>query len=280
MKVKVGVFKCGNIGTAPILELLLDELADRKDLTVRTVSTGSKMDVGAIEETIEKIFEFAPDLLLFISPNTSAPGPAKAREVFSKRKVPAVIFTDGPGKRAMDEIEKQGLGYVIIMGDPLIGARREFLDPLEMAIFNSNVIKVLACTGVFRRIFREIDRLIDALKSGSDLTLPRLIIDTDDIRDAGDFQNPYAMTKAMAAYEMLKKAAEINVRACFIEKDKEKYVPFVACAHEIVQMSATLAEEAREIEKYGDTVLRTPHGKDGRLKTKDKLMLPPKASEQ
>lgn len=280
MKVKVGVFKCGNIGTAPILELLLDELADRKDLTVRTVSTGSKMDVGAVEETIEKIFEFAPDLLLFISPNTSAPGPAKAREVFSKRKVPAVIFTDGPGKRAMDEIEKQGLGYVIIMGDPLIGARREFLDPLEMAIFNSNVIKVLACTGVFRRIFREIDRLIDALKSGSDLTLPRLIIDTDDIRDAGDFQNPYAMTKAMAAYEMLKKAAEINVRACFIEKDKEKYVPFVACAHEIVQMSATLAEEAREIEKYGDTLLRTPHGKDGRLKTKDKLMLPPKASEQ
>jgi len=280
LKVKVGVFKCGNIGTAPILELLLDELADRKDLTVRTVSTGSKMDVEAVEETIEKTFEFAPDLLLFISPNTSAPGPAKAREALSKRKVPAVIFTDGPGKRAMDEIEKQGLGYIIIMGDPLIGARREFLDPLEMAIFNSNVIKVLACTGVFRRIFREIDRLIDTLKSGSDLTLPRLIIDTDDIRDAGDFQNPYAMTKAMAAYEMLKKAAEINVRACFIEKDKEKYVPFVACAHEIVQMSATLAEEAREIEKYGDTVLRTPHGKDGRLKTKDKLMLPPKASEQ
>ena len=280
MKVKVGVFKCGNIGTAPILELLLDELADRKDLAVRTVSTGSKMDVEAVEETIEKIFEFAPNLLLFISPNTSAPGPAKAREVFSKKKAPTVIFTDGPGKRAKEEIETQGLGYVIIMGDPLIGARKEFLDPIEMAIFNSNVIKVLACTGVFRRIFREIDRLIDALKRGSDLTLPRLIIDTDDIRGAGDFKNPYAMVKAMAAYELLKKVAEINVRACFIEKDKEKYVPFVACAHEIVQMSANLAEEAREIEKYGDTLLRTPHGKDGRLKTKDKLMLPPKAAEQ
>ena len=80
----------------------------------------------------------------------------------------------------------------------------------------------------------------------------------------------------MAAYELLKKVAEINVRACFIEKDKEKYIPLVACAHEIVQASANLAEEAREIEKYADTLLRTPHAKDGRLKTKDKLMLPPK----
>ncbi len=280
MIVKVGVFKCGNIGTAPILELLLDELADRKDLTVRTVSTGSKMDVEAVEETVEKIFEFSPDLLLFISPNTSAPGPAKAREVFSRKKVPTVIFTDGPGKRVKDEIERQGLGYVIIMGDPLIGARKEFLDPLEMAIFNANVIKVLACTGVLRRIFREVDKLILAIKSGASLSLPKLKIDTDDILDSGDFKNPYAMVKAMAAYELLKKVAEINVRACFIEKDKKKYVPFVACAHEIVQKSALLAEEAREIEKYGDTLLRTPHAKDGRLKTKDKLLFPPKTSDQ
>jgi len=273
-KVRIGVFKSGNIGTAPMLELLLDELADRKDITVRVVTTGSKMDVEAVEDSIGKTFDFAPDIVLFASPNTSAPGPAKAREILSKRKLPTVVFTDGPGKRVKAEIEEQGLGYAIIMGDPLIGARKEFLDPVEMAIFNSNVIKVLASTGVFRLVFQEVDKLIDAVKTGAGLALPRLIVDTDSIRDSVGFQNPYARAKAMAAYEMLKKAAEINVQACFIEKDKEKYVPMVACAHEIVQVGASLAEEAREIEKCGDTLLRTPHAKDGRLKTKDKLMFP------
>lgn len=259
-----------------MLELLLDELADRKDITVRTVTTGSKMDVEAIEDAIEKIFAFTPDIMLFVSPNTSAPGPTKAREVLSKKKVPAVVFTDGPGKRVKTEMEEQGLGYAIITGDPLIGARKEFLDPIEMAIFNSNIIKILASTGIFRLIFQEIDKLIYALKAGSKLSLPKLVIDTDSIRDSLNFKNPYAKAKAMAAYEMLKKVAEINVRACFVEKDKEKYIPLVVCAHEIVQASADLAEEAREIEKYTDTLLRTPHAKDGRLKTKDKLMLPPK----
>ncbi len=273
--VKVGVFKCGNIGTAPVLELLLDELADRKDVNVRTVTTGSKMDVEAVEDSVEKIFSFTPDIVLFVSPNTSAPGPAKAREVFSKKKVPTVVFTDAPGKRVKTEIEEQGLGYAIIMGDPLIGARKEFLDPLEMAIFNANVIKVLASTGVFRLVFQEVDKLIESLKAGATPSLPRLVIDTDSIRDSSSFRNPYAKVKAMAAYEMLKKVAEINVQACFVEKDKEKYIPLVACAHEIVQASANLAEEAREIEKYGDTVLRTPHAKDGRIKKKDKLMLSP-----
>ena len=64
LNIKVGVFKCGNIGTAPVLELLLDELADRKDLAVRTITTGSKKDVAAVDETVGKIFEFTPDLLL------------------------------------------------------------------------------------------------------------------------------------------------------------------------------------------------------------------------
>lgn len=273
--VKIVVFKCGNIGTAPLLELLLDELADRKDLAVRTLTTGSKMDVDAIEESIEKIFEFNPSLVLFVSPNTSAPGPAKAREVLSKKKVPTVVFTDAPGKRVKIEMEQQGVGYIIITGDPLIGARKEFLDPVEMAIFNANVIKTLAGTGVFRLVVQEIDKLIEATKAGANLSLPRLIIDTDSIRDSFAFKNPYAKAKAMAAYEMLKKVAEINVQACFVEKDKEKYIPLVACAHELVQASARLAEEAREIEKYGDTLLRTPHSKDGRLKTKDKLLLSP-----
>lgn len=273
--IRIGVFKCGNIATAPLLELLLDELADRKDITVRTVTTGSKMNVEAVEGAVEAVFDFRPDLVLFISPNTSAPAPSKAREILSKKKIPTIAFTDAPGKRVKTELEEQGLGYAIIMGDPLIGARKEFLDPLEMAIFNSNVIKVLASTGIYRLIVQEIDKVIYAVKETKSPALPKLVLDTNSIRDSQHFKNPYAKAKAMAAYEMLKKVAEINVQACFVEKDKEKYIPLVACAHEIVQASADLAERAREIEKYGDTLLRTPHSKDGRLKTKEKLMLSP-----
>ncbi len=279
-KVKIGVFKCGNIGTAPLFELLLDEIADRKDIKVRVVTTGSKMNVDDVEDALPKIFEFDPDLIVSISPNPSVSGPARAREILSGKGVPSVVISDSPGKRIKDEIDRQGLGYIIIMGDPLIGARREFLDPIEMAIFNANVIKVLAATGVYRMIFQEIDRLIHGLKEELNPALPRLVIDTDNIRDNSDFKNPYAMAKAMAAYELTKKVAEINTRACFVEKEMKKYVPLVACSHEIVQTAAKLAEEAREIEKYANTLTRSPHSRDGMPKTKTKLMLPPTSDEK
>ena len=277
--VKVGVFKCGNIGSSPLFELLLDELADRQDIKIRTVTTGSKMGVEDVEEALPKILEFDPDLLISISPNPSIPGPAKVREKLSKSNVPGVVISDAPGKRVKSELEKQGLGYIIITGDPLIGARREFLDPVEMAIFNSNVIKVLAITGVFRIIHREIDKLIHAIKTGLRPVLPKLVVDVASIRDNSDFENPYAKAKAIAAYELAEKIAEINFQACFMEKERDKYIPLVACAHEIAQIAAKLAEEAREIEKYGDTLVRKPHSKKGEPKTKARLMLPPTPDE-
>jgi len=277
--VKVGVFKCGNIGTAPVLELLLDELAEREDIRVRTVTTGSKMNVEDIEEALPKLLEFNPDLIVTISPNAAIPGPAKAREILSTRKIPCIVISDAPAKKVTGEIEKQGLGYIIVLGDPLIGARREFLDPLEMAIFNSNIIKVLAVTGVLRVIHQEVDKIITAIKEKLTVTLPKLIIDTDYIRDNSDFRNPYAKAKAMAAYELTKKIAEIDQKACFVEKEKEKYIPLVACAHEIAQLAARLAEEAREIEKYADTLVRKPHSKEGKPLTKTNLLLSPKPEE-
>jgi len=279
-KVKIGVFKCGNIAVAPVFELLLDELAERGDLKVRTVTTGSKMGVEDVEEALPKLFELDPDLIIFISPNPAIPGPAKVREILLERGVPSIVISDGVAKRIKDELEKQDLGYMIIMGDPLIGARREFLDPVEMAIFNSNVIKVLAITGVLRILHQEIDKLIAILKEGSPLTLPKLVIDTAAIRDNSNFQNPYAKAKAMAAYELTKKVAEIDTRACFIEREREKYIPLVACAHEIAQIAAKLAEEAREIEKYADTLARKPHSKKGEPLTKTKLTLPPTLDEE
>jgi len=279
-KVKIGVFKCGNIGVSPVFELLLDELAQREDIAVRTVTTGPKMGIEDVEEALPKLFEFNPDLIIFISPNPAIPGPTKVRQIILNTRVPSIVISDGVAKRIKDELEKQGLGYIIIMGDPLIGARREFLDPVEMAIFNSNIIKVLAITGVLRILHQEIDRLIAILKEDLPLNLPRLLVDTDIIRDGSDFQNPYAKAKAMAAYELTKKVAEIDTRACFLEKDREKYIPLVACAHEIAQMAAKLAEEAREIEKYSDTLVRKPHSKKGEPLTKTKLMFPPTVDEE
>jgi len=279
-KVKVGVFKCGNIASSPLFELLLDELADRQDIKTRTVTTGSKMNVEDIEEALPKIFEFDPDLLVLISPNPSIPGPANVRDKLSNSGLPSVVISDAPGKRIKNELEDQGLGYIIVMGDPLIGARREFLDPIEMAIFNSNIIKVLAITGVYRIVHQEIDKLIHAIKTGSSPVLPKLIIDVNDIRDRSDFNNPYAKAKAIAAYELAEKIAEINIQACFVEKESDKYIPLVACAHEIAQIAAKLAEEAREIEKYSDTLVRKPHSKAGEMKIKTKLMLQPKLDEK
>ena len=277
---KIGIFKCGNIGTAPLLELLLDELADRKDIKVRTVTTGSKMNPEDVEETVPKIFELNPDLLIVISPNTSLPGPGKVREKISSSGLPGIVISDAPGKRAKEEMEKQGLGYIIITGDPLIGARKQFLDPIEMAVFNSNICKVLAITGVYRIIQQEIDNVVYAIENGQQPVLPRLILDLKVVRDRSEFNNPYAKAKAIAAYGLTEKIADINVQACFMEKDSEKYIPLVAGAHEIAQAAARLAEEAREIEKGNDSVVRKPHSKSGKVKVKTKLMLQPVSDEE
>lgn len=277
---KIGIFKCGNIGTSPLLELLLDELADRKDIKVRTVTTGSKMALEDVEEALPKMMEFNSDLYVVISPNTALPGPTKARETFATSRKPGIVITDAPGKRVKADLEKQGLGYIIITGDPLIGARKEFLDPTEMAIFNANVSKVLAITGVYRIVQQEIDKVIYDIEAEQTPILPKLVIDISIIRDNAVFSNPYSKAKAMAAYGLAEKVAEINAQACFVEKESEKYIPLVACAHEIVQTAARLAEEAREVEKANDSVMRKPHAKDGRPKNKTKLMLDPVFDEE
>lgn len=276
---KIGIFKCGNIGTSPLIELLLDELADRKDIRVRTVTTGAKMGAEDVEEALPKFFEFNPDLIIVISPNTALPGPGKVRERMSSSGLPGIVISDAPGKRAKEEIEKQGLGYIIITGDPLIGARKQFLDPIEMAIFNSNISKVLAITGVYRIVQQEIDKAIYAIENNEKPDLPKLIVNLKTIRNRSEFTNPYGKAKALAAYALAEKIAEINVQACFIEKESAKYIPLVACSHEIAQVAAKLAEEAREIEKCNDTVVRKPHAKNGKIKIKTELMLPPVSGE-
>jgi methylenetetrahydromethanopterin dehydrogenase len=258
----------------------LDELAQRKDIVVRTVTTGAKMSLEEVRDAFPKILEFNPDLLVIISPNPSVSGPTFAREKAVQKNFKTIIMSDAVAKRMIKDLEKQGVGYIVVLGDPLIGARRQFLDPVEMVLFNSNIMKVLAITGVFRLIHQEIDRVIAVQKEKLAVRLPRLLVDTETIRDIADFFNPYARAKAMAAYHIVSKIPEINTKACFMEKDSQKFIPLVACAHEMAQVAAKLAEEAREIEKCTDSLTRKPHSKKGEPLIKIKLLEKPKFDEE
>ncbi|MDR3291542.1 MAG: F420-dependent methylenetetrahydromethanopterin dehydrogenase [Methanobrevibacter sp.] len=268
MVVKIGIIKSGNIGTSPVLDLLLDERADRPNIDVRVIGSGAKMSPEQVEDIVPKVKEFNPDFAIFISPNPGAPGPAKAREILSGYDIPSVIIGDAPGAAKKDEMNEQGLGYIIIKGDPMIGARREWLDPTEMASFNADVIKVLALTGAYRVVQKAINAIIADAEAGKSLELPKIIITSEKAVEAAGFKNEYAKAKAIAAYESAEKVADIDLKGCFMVKESEKYIPLVAAAHELIAIAAKLATEAREIEKTNDTILRTPHGGDGSVLSK------------
>lgn len=276
MVVKIGIIKSGNIGTSPVLDLLLDERADRPNIDVRVVGSGAKMNPDQVEEVTPKINDFDPDFVIFISPNPGAPGPAKAREILSAGNVPALIIGDAPGAKVKGEMDEQGLGYIIVKADPMIGARRELLDPTEMASFNSDVIKVLAFTGAYRVVQDAIDSMVESCEANKDIELPKIILTRDKAVEAADFKNPYAKAKAMAAYEIATKVADIDVEGCFMVQDFDKYMPIVTSAHEMLSVASKLASEAREIEKANDTVVRTPHGGDGKTVSKIALLDKPK----
>lgn len=276
MVVKVGFVKLGNIGSAPLLEFLLDERAERKDIEVRVVGSGAKLGVQEASEVAERMLEYKPDLAVVVSPNAALPGPTKAREVLSGAGIPVIVVSDGPAKKITKKLEEGGFGYLIVEGDPMIGARREFLDPAEMALFNADVIKVLAGSGALNVLFFEIDKALDSLKRGEKPQLPRLVVDGEKAVEAAEFQNPYAKAKARAAYEMAKKAAEMDVEACFVIKEWERYTGLAAAAHELVREAARLIDEAREMEKEGDSVARHPHYDDGRILSKRRLIEKPR----
>jgi methylenetetrahydromethanopterin dehydrogenase len=274
--VKIGFGKLGNIGSAPLLEFLLDERAERKDIEVRVVSSGAKMGVEHGTEIGQKLTEFKPDLAVVTSPNATLPGPTKLREVLIRAKIPTIVISDSPAKKALPDIEKTGAGYLIVEADAMIGARREFLDPAEMAIFNSDLFKVLTVTGVFNVLWQEIDKVIQSIGKGEVPMLPRLIINKEKAIAASGLKNPYAKTKAMAAYEIGRRVADLTAEGCFAVKEWERYTQLVAAAHEMMREAGRLADEAREIDKADDAVLRTPHYDDGTILSKRKLIEKPK----
>ncbi len=273
--VRVGILKLGCVGTAPLMEYLLDERADRTDIKVRIVSSGAKMDPEEAEEVTKEMLNLKPNFVVVVSPNASLPGPAKAREILKEAGLPVIVVSDSPAKKVVKDLEAKGFGYIIVEADSMIGARREFLDPTEMACFNSDIIRVLAVTGVYNLLVRELDKVIQAFKEGKEPELPRFVVDKTKAVEAADLQNPYAKAKAMAAYEAARRVGDLNVEGCFKLQEREAYIPVVATAHELMSYASKLAAEAREIEKYSDTLIRKPHAKDGTLLTKVKLLEKP-----
>jgi methylenetetrahydromethanopterin dehydrogenase len=273
--VRIGFLKLGCIATSPMIELLLDERAEREDMEVRVLSSGANMGSKQARDVANSILALKPDLVFVISPNASTKGPTTAREALAEAGVPVVVVSDGP-KKLLEELEGKGMGGIIVEADSMIGARREFLDPIEMAIFNGDTIKVLAVTGVFSMVYETVDGLIEQLKAGEKPELPLLNVTRKKALKAAGFTNPYAEAKAAAAYEMAKRVANLTTTACFREKDWEVYTALCAAAHELMRSAASLADEAREVEKYGDSVLRRPHYDDGSMLKKRKLIEKPK----
>lgn len=268
---KVGFMKLGNIGTSIVVDLLLDERADR-EIDVKIVGSGAKMGKDEASE-VATLMDWKPDLVVVISPNAAMPGSAAAREAVGN--TPCIVISDGPSKKIKDELTEGGFGYLIINGDPLIGARREFLDPAEMALFNANAVKVLSITGALRLVQEEVDRVIEEIGAGGEVTLPRIVVTAEKATERARFSNPYARAKAIAAYNMVEKTADINVQACFVIQEPERYIMMAAASHEVMSAAARLADEARELEKSTDQVSRRPHADSGNILDKTKLLEKP-----
>ncbi|MBP2146555.1 methylenetetrahydromethanopterin dehydrogenase [Methanofollis sp. W23] len=260
-------------------ELLLDERADREDMQTFMATSGTKLQPEDIDRVVTTMKEWVPDFCIVVSPNGILPGPTGAREQLAEAGIPCIVITDDiTGKKdQFAALKESQFGYIIMKADSMIGARREFLDPVEMADFNGNLVKVLALTGAFRKLQLELDKVIDQVKEGkkgADLVLPKLVMNSDKAV-AGEFSNPYALAKARAAYEIAQAVAGVNVKGCFMTKGFENYVPIVASAHEMMREAAYLCDEAREIEKAGDGIIRKPHKKDGVIVSKTALISKP-----
>jgi len=255
---KIGILKNGTIGSSLLLAFLMDERAESTMVNVYEVTSGAKMHPPEMcTKTMEDLLKWSPELIIMSSPNAALPGPKSAREMAGN--IPTIVISDAPAKKAVEEIKDKNMGYILINCDSMIGARRPFLDPIEMSIFNSDLLKVLAITGALQVITEELNKVIMDMLDGRTPILPQIIVDSNIASEAAKFSNPYARAKAIAAFELAASVSNITGKACFLLKERSEYIPLLATAHEMMRAAALMCDEAREIEKFNDTVIRRPH---------------------
>jgi len=255
---KIGILKNGTIGSSLLLAFLMDERAESTMINVYEVTSGAKMHPPEMcTKTMEDLLKWSPELIIMSSPNAALPGPKSAREMAGN--ISTIVISDAPAKKAVEEIKDKNMGYILINCDSMIGARRPFLDPIEMSIFNSDLLKVLAITGALQVITEELNKVILDMLDGRTPTLPQIIVDSNIASEAANFSNPYARAKAIAAFELAASVSNITGKACFQLKERSEYMPLLATAHEMMRAAALMCDEAREIEKFNDTVIRRPH---------------------
>jgi methylenetetrahydromethanopterin dehydrogenase len=224
-------------------------------------------------EAAAELKAWGPQLVVISSPNAATAGPTLARETM--QGIPTIVISDGPSKKeARDAMAAQGFGFIILPMDPLIGAKREFLDPAEMAIFNADALKVLAICGPVRLVQEELDRTMASIAAGAP-ALPQLLATPEKCAEVMEFGNPYAKAKAIGALYMAQAVASIDAQACFKLKEVDKIALAAAAGHEVMRSAGKLADEAREIEKSMDTVSRKPHSRAGEAMRKVRLLEKP-----
>ncbi|MHA1909012.1 MAG: F420-dependent methylenetetrahydromethanopterin dehydrogenase [Candidatus Thorarchaeota archaeon] len=283
--IRVGILKLGCIGAAGLIEYVIDERAERKDIEVRSFTSGAKMDEASAEDTVKYLIDYKPAFVIVVSPNAALPGPTKAREALLGASLPTLSISDEPSRKAFykknEEGKKvatapEGQGFLVLTADSMIGAKKEFLDPTEMVLFNADMLKVLAVTGYMRLVTEVIEDAINAAKEGKAPEFPKKTINAKKAVNAAGFTNPYAHAKAYAAAIIAEQVADVTTEGCFKTKEMEKYIQLVAAGHEMLRAAALLADEAREMEKSGDSVLRTSHGSSGKISSKTALLDKPK----
>jgi methylenetetrahydromethanopterin dehydrogenase len=271
MLVKVTFVKIGYIATTTIIDALLDERSGRKDLQMRVVSSSVSMEEDASVDVAKMAAGIQSDLYVVVSPNAAMPGPTKAREALRATGKPIIVVSDEPSRKTLRENPVEGLGYIVVTNDSMIGAKQSFLDPVEMALFNSDAIKVLAVTGSFRIVQQELDKVIDQIGKGEKPTLPQVVIEKEAALAAAQISNPYAQGKAIAAFEASRRVATLSTEGTFKIEEPERYLPILAAAHELLRLAAKAADEAREVEKANDTAVRLAHFSKGETRKKTKL---------
>jgi len=269
---KIGILKNGTIGASLLLAFLMDERAEGTRINVREVTSGAKMHPPYFcTETMTDLLKWGPELLIMSSPNAALKGPIAAREMVKEAGIPSIVISDAPAKKAIEEIQDKGMGFILVNCDSMIGARRPFLDPTEMSCFNADLLKVLAITGALNLISVELNKVIMDMLEGVAPKLPQIIVDSTTAVKAADFSNPYAEAKAIAAFELAASVSKVTGKACFVLKERSEYMPLLAAAHEMMRTAALMCDEAREIEKNNDAVLRSPHHSKQHILTKRRL---------